>query len=210
MKTTFRLLVIGILHIFFFSTIQAQDKPVTFGVRAGGNVSVFGAKLNESNLASVNSKFGMMAGLTVDFAFSENAYLLTGVDFATKGVKEQRQGHEESVSAMYLNMPIHFGYKVKNYDQPVLVLRGGPFIGYGIGGNREVKSKGTKTDTFQSEGYGFKKFDYGLGIGVGTEVPMENGAIAIDVGFNLGLPDISEAKEGVRTRDIYLTLGYKF
>lgn len=210
MKTTSRLLLVAVLQLFFLSSITAQDKAVTFGVRAGGNISLFGAKLNQSNLASVNSKFGLMAGATVDFAFSENAYLLTGVDFATKGVKEQRQGHEESVNAMYLNMPIHFGYKIKHDYQPVLVLRGGPFIGYGIGGNRENKSKGTKTDTFQSEGYGFKKFDYGLGIGVGTELPMDNGAISVEVGFNYGLPDISEAKEKIKTRDIFLTLGYKF
>lgn len=210
MKTTSRLLLVAVLQLFFLSSITAQDKAVIFGVRAGGNISLFGAKLNQSNLASVNSKFGLMAGATVDFAFSENAYLLTGVDFATKGVKEQRQGHEESVNAMYLNMPIHFGYKIKHDYQPVLVLRGGPFIGYGIGGNRENKSKGTKTDTFQSEGYGFKKFDYGLGIGVGTELPMDNGAISVEVGFNYGLPDISEAKEKIKTRDIFLTLGYKF
>lgn len=210
MKTIFRLLLLTVLQLFFIPTIIAQDQVVTFGVRVGGNASIFGAKLDKANLASVDSKFGFMAGATVDFAFSENAYLLTGVDFATKGLTEHRQGHEESVDAMYLNMPVHFGYKVKTDYQPTLILRGGPFIGYGLGGNRESKSQGVKTDTFQSEGYGFKKFDYGLGIGIGTEIPMENGALVIEGGFNYGLPDISEAKEKIRTRDVFLTCGYKF
>lgn len=210
MKTILRLSLFTFLFLAGVLGAQAQYyddyKPVTFGLRTGVNMSTFGAKLVDKGpgLADMNSKVGFMAGLTVDFAFNENVYILTGADFALKGATEYRTGVKNTVSASFITLPIHFGYKLKIDDNPALVFRGGPYLGFGMGGSRTNKVTNEKTDTFSSESY--KKFDYGLGIGVGTEINK----MSIEVGYNFGLADLSEVGEKVKARDFYLTFGYKF
>lgn len=213
MRTTLRLILGTLLLFLFIPTTNAQytyndHKVVTFGVRAGGLVTAYNAKLNPSNLASMNSKFGFVGGVTVDFAFTENVYILTGVDFASKGAVEHRKGQKHEIGASFLTMPIHFGYKVKIEDNPVLITRVGPYMGYGLGGTNKNTVTGEKVDTFQKDGY--KKFDYGVGFGVGTEIPMEQGCIVVELGYNLGLADMSEIGEKVKIRDFNFTVGYKF
>lgn len=211
MKKTLKLALILLLHVVFLSNISAQDKPVTLGVRAGANLSTFKAKLTDSNLGGINSRAGFMLGFTADFALTEEYYILTGVDFATKGAREQRKGTQINVGAMYTLLPIHFAYKYKHDYNPVFLFRFGPYLGYGVAGKAKNTVTNEKVDTFQSEGY--KKFDYGLGIGVGTEIPIDmfdSGAIVVEAGFNLGLADISEIGEKVKTRDLFVTVGYKF
>lgn len=211
MKTILRLSLFTILCFSGLLSANAQYqyddyKPVTFGLRAGVNMSTFGAKLSDkgAGLADLNSKVGFMAGLTVDFAFNENIYILTGADFALKGATEFRGGQKRSVSASFINLPIHFGYKLKIDDNPVLVFRGGPYLGFGMGGTTTNKVTNEKMDTFQSDFY--KKFDYGLGAGVGAEFNK----LVVEVGYNFGLADLSEIGEKVKARDFYLTFGYKF
>lgn len=211
MKKTLKLALVLLLHVVFLSNLSAQDKPVTLGVRAGANLSMFHAKLVEGNLGGINSRAGFMVGVTADFALTEQCYILTGVDFASKGAREQRKGNQINVGAMYTMVPIHFGYKLKIDYNPTFLFRFGPYLGYGVAGKAKNTVTNEKVDTFQSTGY--KKFDYGLGIGAGTEIPLEmfdRGAIVIEAGFNLGLADISEIGEKVKTRDLFLTLGYKF
>lgn len=211
MKKTFKLALVILLHIVCLSNISAQEKPVTLGVRAGINLSSFTAKLTDSNLGAINSRAGFMIGVTTDFALTERCYILTGIDFASKGVREKRKTNDINIGAMYMLMPIHFGYKFQMDYSPAFLFRFGPYLGYGVAGKAKNKTTNEKVDTFQSEGY--KKFDYGLGIGFGTEIPLDmfdSGAIVVEAGFNLGLADISEIGEKVKTRDLFLTVGYKF
>lgn len=54
-----------------------------------------------------------------------------------------------------------------------------------------------------------KKFDFGLGLGVGAEF----GKINVGLGYDLGLLDISQMGDSnypIRTQNAYLTVGYKF
>lgn len=205
MKRTLKLGLLALVIFIGTLSINAQDKTVTFGAKAGLNVSHFNGKLSDKDLADLNSKFGYNIGATVDFAFSPSIYLLTGLELTTKGAVEYRKGKEVSINAMYINMPVHFGYKLQIDDNPVFVFRAGPYVGYGIGGKTTVKGEDTKTNTFSPE-TGYKKLDFGLGTAVGIEA----GKIVVELGYNFGLLDISERKESVRARNYFVNVGYKF
>ncbi len=184
--------------------MSAQDQAVTFGVKAGVNGSHFGGKLDSQGLADINPRFGYNAGVTLDLAFSEHIYLLTGLEFTNKGAYEFRKGKRVSIDASYISMPLHFGYKLKIDDNPTFVAHIGPYVAYGVSGKTRVRELGVKQNTFSAEG--FKKLDFGLGLAVGGEFDK----IVVELGHNLGFPDVSQAKEKIRTRNFYATVGYKF
>lgn len=198
-----RTLFISICLLPFLS-ISAQDKRFTLGVKAGFNMSNFGGDLKRSDLDDINPKAGYNVGVTVDFAFSPDIYLLTGLEFTTKGAYEYRKGKEISVDAMYMNIPLQLGYKMQIDNKPKFVSRIGPYIGYGIAGKTKTKELNKQSNTFSTEG--LKKIDLGIGAAVGIEVNN----IAVDLGYNFGLLDISRTKEKIRVRNFFANLGYKF
>lgn len=183
----------------------AQPKTVTFGVKAGLDISQFSGDLNRGDLDNVNSKIGYNAGVTLDFAFSQSIYLMTGMELNSKGLTEHRKGKEININATYVNMPLQLGYKLQIEDDlPTFVCRLGPYVGYGIGGKTKLKELNLESNTF-SEG-GLKKLDVGIGVAVGAEI----GHIAVDLGYNLGLVDISDQKENIKARNYFASVGYKF
>ena len=83
-------------------------------------------------------------------------------------------------------------------------MHAGPYAAYGIGG--KMKAGPLSINTFDKD-LGFKPFDAGLGLGVGAEF----GPILVDVGWDMGLTNISRASSGnVKNQNAYLSLGYKF
>ena len=62
--------------------VNAQDKPLTFGVKAGMNISNFSGDFEDTK-----AKIGFNAGVTLDFALTNDLYLLTGLEFTSKGAK---------------------------------------------------------------------------------------------------------------------------
>jgi len=218
MKTIIKTILITIaLSIGVFA--NAQDKPLTFGVKAGMNLSNFsgdGAKGSDA-------KVGFNVGLTLDYAFSQDLYLMTGLEFSMKGAKDEGPVSEGDVSfngketsnPMYLQIPIHIGYKFPVTDNTNLVLHVGPYVAYGIAGKYKLDGIGTVGDVsghikpeidFFSDDRA-KRFDFGLGLGIGVEF----GKFGVGLGYDLGLLNISQYKEAkVRNMNAYLTVGYKF
>jgi hypothetical protein len=110
---------------------------------------------------------------------------------------------------MYLQIPIHYAYKVDVTPGMRVVLHGGPYVAYGIGGSVKANFawiEESDNKPFSKDGV-YKPFDAGLGIGVGAEF----GAILVGLGWDMGLVDIARNIEGsVRNQNAYLTVGYRF
>lgn len=208
MKTIIKTTLI-VAALFFGLTMNAQDQPITFGVKVGANLSNFGGDV-ENNKA----KFGFNGGVTIDYAITPDFYLLSGLEFTTKGAKyeykEEGENEKGTMNAMYLQLPIHAGYKLTIAEGTKLVFHAGPYIAYGIGGKiTDEDSEGkVKWDFFGSKEEGLaKRFDFGLGLGAGVEF----GKINVGLGYDFGLLNISHSKEGkLRNMNAYLTVGYKF
>lgn len=180
-------------------SVHAQDKFATFGVKGGANVSSMGGDIKKTDYV-----FKYQFGVTADLAFTENWYLITGLDLQTKGTKSKPHGSAEmKYNPMYLQMPVHAAYKFNVADNTKLVFEAGPYVAYGISG--KMKGGGTKVNIFGDDK--FKRFDMGAGAAVGVELSK----FVIKTGYDFGILDVCDIK-GVKARNHngYVTVGYHF
>ncbi len=202
MRTILKTSLVAIALLIGVSA-SAQDTPITFGVKVGANLSNFSGDLD------MDAKFGFNAGVTLDYAFTPDVYLLTGLEFTTKGAKIKEGDESLTMNPMYLQLPVHVGYKLTVADNTRLVFHAGPYVAYGLGGKTTVKIAGIKEkgDFFGSEEEGgAKRFDFGVGLGVGAEF----GKIGVGLGYDFGLLNMARGDGKVRNMNAYLTVGYKF
>ena len=198
MKKRISTLVMGMIALVICTgNLNAQD--ITLGVKGGANFSSFGGDIKKTDYV-----FKYQVGATLDIGFTENFYIITGLDLQTKGTKSKPKGASSvKFNPMYLQVPIHAAYKFDIAPKTRFVAEAGPYLAYGIAG--KMKSDGEKVDIFHDDR--FKRFDLGLGAGVGIELDK----FVVKGGYDFGLLDISDVK-GVKTRNhnAYLTVGYHF
>lgn len=171
----------------------------------------YGDELDDRNV-----KIGFHVGVAADYEFMYNHAIQTGLFFTTKGAKYQGEfgsvTGEVSLNPMYLQLPVHYAYKIDVSPGTRVVLHAGPYVAYGIGGKANVtisSSEGSSetdgVDIFGEDG--FDRFDAGLGLGVGAEF----GRFLVDLGWDMGLVNISGYSEAnVKNQNAYLSVGYKF
>lgn len=211
MKTLLKLAFIAVAVLVGVHA-NAQDKPITFGVEAGLNMSNFSGDLKG------DLKPGFNIGVTLDYALSPNLYLMPGLKYSLEGAKED----DAKMNFSYLKLPVHVGYKLPVGETTKVVFHAGPYISYAVDGSYKIG--GFSVDAFNSEienelGYKHNRFDFGLGLGVGVEV----GKIYFDLGWDYGLTDIIKiTNKGIlmeefgvekidgKNMNAYLTVGYKF
>jgi len=203
MKTTIKSAFIAITLLIMTVSVNAQDNPVLFGVKAGMNISNVNGDVD-----GTDAKIGFNAGVTLDYGFTSNVYLLTGLELTTKGFKVDDV--DASANLMYLQLPVHVGYKLPVTEGTNIVFRAGPYLAYGIAGKTKVVNpedgKKYKENSFGDDG--FKRFDFGLGFGVGAEF----GKINAGVGCDFGLVNIADTDGNgkVRNMNVSISVGYKF
>lgn len=191
-------------------SLNAQDNQFTFGVKAGVNMSNMDIKHIDTKV-----KFGYNIGVTVDYAINQDWYILSGLQYTTKGTKIDYSIFEAKLNAAYLQLPIHAGYKLEIAPETKLVFHAGPYFAYGINGKAKASTnyfeeledewgiEGTgKSNTFDT----IDRFDMGLGLGVGIEF----GKFGLDLGWDYGLINIAKEDGTTRNGNAYLTVGYKF
>ncbi len=202
MKKTIKSLFVLVLLISGVTNLTAQDNRLTLGVKGGINLSTLSMK----DIPNPDSKVGFNLGLTVDYELGQRVYLLTGLEINTKGGKWKLYELKASINQVYLQLPIHVGYKFEITESTKLVLHAGPYLAYGIGGKSKLEFEGQeeKEDTFGSDG--LKKFDVGIGLGFGVEFNQ----MCLGLGYDLGLYNISGEEESAKNRNFYLSIGYKF
>lgn len=176
---------------------QSEGEGVTFGIRAGLNLS--NAAMNDDakdGFDQTSMKAGFQVGVIADIpVIKKNLYVQPGLYFSTKGVKkkyEESDSHadywgEVSVNAMYLEIPINVSWRHNFTDALQLQVYTGPYFAFGVGGKTKVSygdSEGWfneeyKTNTFgydeeaekdEDEGFGLGRFDFGWGIGAGLAI----------------------------------------
>ncbi|MDU1891096.1 MAG: porin family protein [Dysgonomonas sp.] len=216
MKTIVRTSLIGILLLLCI-TINAQEKPVTFGVKAGMNITNLTGDVDDNN-----AKIGFNVGVTVDYALTPDIFLLSGLEYATKGTKFDG---DVKLNLSYIQLPIHVGYKLTVSDGLKIGFHAGPYIAYGVDGKWNAKADGVSVDldTFGDDALlKMKRFDFGLGGGVGLEFGKFNAGINYDLGLvniaDFGKIEIEDDWGGVfdgsdvslKNVAAYITVGYKF
>jgi hypothetical protein len=189
---------------------------VTFGVRAGFNLSTLLAKNDQTNYGDENNfkmKAGFNVGPTLECPISEMFSFETALLLSTLGVNSEYDYGEgnvkESLSLLYLQIPLT---AKAAFDVGGIKLFGafGPYLGYGLSGK-------WKSDAYDDEdikwGSGddddFKPFDFGLHFGAGVGIK----AFEVGLSYDLGLANIATYTDGGNkemNRVLALNLGYKF
>ncbi|MDU1891177.1 MAG: porin family protein [Dysgonomonas sp.] len=222
MKTTFKLFTI--LAFFSLSMISAQaqhyklhqyERKVDFVIKAGINLSDLTGFHHSTNM-----KLGYNVGLNINYNLSPKVYLYSGLELLNKGANytytEEWTEYDMTIkdsrmNMIYLQIPLHAGYKIKLNEKNRLSFHAGPYMAFGIGGKRTFGDKVTKkyhhqesAETITLEQYratvkGFKKhkdifsdelmkgFDLGIGIGV----RFEHNCFSYGLNYDHGLMDVS-------------------
>ena len=232
MKTLFKVSLIAIAMLISIS-IDAQESPITFGIKGGGNISTL-----SDNEDITKPKIGYQFGVTVDYMITPDMFIFSGIELVNKGAAGKRLPSSATSDAtvattsnsLYIQLPIHFAYKFDAGTDTKIALHGGPYVAYGVGGKMKAKMKDSTTpytkETLENDFFGdnglAKRFDYGLGLGVS----IEYNKLVFDFGFDAGIPNIvNDGAEiyynltkkildkddwKLRNQSVHLTFGYKF
>lgn len=227
--------------VAMLAMVIVASAQISLGVKGGLNMSNFsgdGADNTKMKLGYQVGVFGdyeFMPNMAIQsglFFITKGAKKTLSTEGEVGDIKISSSA-EITANAMYLQAPIHFVYKIDVTPGTRVVFRAGPYLAYGIGdkrksnvndeisGNvpasmkdavdkyvRQLKDdiKINDQDIFKKN-TGLKHFDTGLGVGAGIEL----GQFLVDIGWDMGLINISNEKEGnIKNQNAYLSLGYKF
>lgn len=132
-------------------------------VRVGVNFS------NMTKAENTKALTGFTAGLGMDYGFSENWSLQSGLMFTSKGYKVKDEYKDRPI---YLDIPILAAYKFNITDNTKFVVNAGPYLAFGLGGKCKY-DEGGDYKLFKGEDgedAEYKRFDLGIQYGVGLEV----------------------------------------
>jgi hypothetical protein len=201
-------LTVAVMMLAIVTSVSAQ---VNLGIKGGVNMSnlVYDDEIDDNN-----PKIGFNVGLALDYEFVPSSAIQTGLFFSTKGFKAEDASLdvEYTENLMYLQIPVHYAYKLEVTPGTRIVFHAGPYAALGVGGSRKAKvgdlSGEWDVDKIFGDSDGqYKPFDAGLGLGVGAEF----GPVLLDLGWDMGLVNISNRDNGdVKNQNAYLSVGYKF
>lgn len=219
MKIFYRLGTIVLMAVLAIN-VSAQGLP-RFGVEAGVNLSNSSWDVDPLDK---KARVGFQVGITLDYAFTDEWSLQSGLAFTTKGAKVEGEYIEGgdvmvngkvTVNQSYLQLPVYAAYKIEVVPGTKIVFNAGPYLAYGVGGKTkfdgsisipgEAASGIGEADTFGDDGF-LNRFDFGLGAGVGAEF----GNIVATIRYELGLVNVGKDDLDYKNRNASLTLGYRF
>ncbi|SOD15192.1 porin family protein [Pedobacter xixiisoli] len=188
---------------------NAQDKPVSFGVKAGVAFPnlVYSA---EGMSASADAKTSFYVGAIADINVSEIFSVQPGLTFMNKGTKSDALDAGASINFSYLELPVNL---VANFNAGPgkFFLGAGPYAAYALSGNSKVD--GEKYDAeFGSGEEQVKRMDFGVNFLTGYK--LTNG-LNLHVGYGLGLGNLSNISENgtdlkIKNKVFSVGLGFNF
>lgn len=193
------------------TSISAQ---IRFGVKAGGNMSTLYTNEQAGGLNSDQYKFrfsyhfGAMMEYSLTDMFSlqpEIMYLNHGANLKSDNSFMMKDGH---ITLNTLQLPINAKAKFNAGKSTKVFVYAGPYLAYHVYGKARGKIDGASADKeLFSKGSDMKRFDYGVGLGVGLEMNK----FTLTLGNQYGLYDISGSAKGrMKTGNLSLSAGYFF
>ncbi|RNC66801.1 porin family protein [Proteiniphilum sp. X52] len=231
-------IVLALAMVAMVGAVSAQG--LSLGIKGGVNMSnLSGKEVKDSKMKlgfnvgmAVDYEFESNMAIQSGLYFIKKGAKLSSIKIDQKVGEIQLSGTvDKTVNAMYLQVPLHLAYKIDVSPEARLVLHAGPYAAYGIGGKisgkstvkapgnvpadkkaaveaalKEINASTTGVKTFDKK-MGYKPFDAGVGIGLGAEF----GSFLVDLGWDMGLLNISRNKGvNVKNQNAYLSVGFKF
>lgn len=112
---------------------------------------------------------GFNLGVGMDYGFSENWSLQSGLIISSKGWKVKEGDIKNTYRPIYLDIPILAAYKFNISDNTKFVINAGPYLAFGLGGKAKYEGGGDDK-MFDKEGWDMSRFDLGIQYGIGLEI----------------------------------------
>lgn len=208
----------------FWDGDQAEQK-IVIGPRVGLNVS--SVSVSNLELDGDKSKIGFNVGVAVEFPIVRSFYINSGLFYTTKGIKFENSGSDwtekETWNAGYLELPVYASYRLNFAEASQLQINFGPYFAYGINGKVKYESNdegdvdkydydlfGVADENSDEEKAGIKRFDCGLGVGLGYTFHK----IYLGINYQFGLTNIADKKAWgkgeIKNSNFNISIGYNF
>ena len=198
-----------LLLTFLLGAFTMNAQEVTFGAKAGLNISSWAGDETED----LDSRTSFHLGATAEIAISDVFSLQPELLFSSQGVKAEFSdsgfSSENSLVTNYIQIPV----MAKYYVTEGLSLEAGPQIGFLMSAN----SEGSSTFDGETESYDedvkelFNSLDFGLNIGAGYKL---DSGLNFALRYNLGLSNIADGADdedfSVTNRVLQLSVGFTF
>lgn len=156
MKKFLMTVVLGMFALAGFSQVK-------WDARVGMNFS------NMTKAEGTKALPGFNLGVGMDYGFSENWSLQSGLMISSKGYKVKDEYKDRPI---YLDIPILAAYKFNISDNTKFVINAGPYLAFGLGGKCKF-DEGGDYKLFKGEDGAdaeYSRFDLGLQYGIGLEI----------------------------------------
>lgn len=155
MKKFLMTAVLGMFALAGFSQVK-------WDARVGMNFS------NMTKDSEAKALPGFNLGVGMDYGFSENWSLQSGLMISSKRWKYKEEGEKMTFRPIYLDIPILAAYKFNISDNTKFVINAGPYLAFGLGGKAKYGDVDYKL--FKSDEGDWKRFDLGIQYGIGLEL----------------------------------------
>ena len=148
--------VLGMFALAGFSQVK-------WDARVGMNFS------NMTKAEGTKALPGFNLGVGMDYGFSENWSLQSGLMISSKGYKIKDYSKDRPI---YLDIPILAAYKFNISDNTKFVINAGPYLAFGLGGKCKF-DEGGDYKLFKGEDgedAEYSRFDLGIQYGIGLEI----------------------------------------
>jgi opacity protein-like surface antigen len=201
-----------LLIILGLALTYGVNAQVRFGVKLGGTLSYLSFKYDGESERS-DPKIGFLAGGVLEYSFSSSFALQPELLYVNNGGKYENfytDGYSlvpVPTTAIFhnLQLPINLKYKIGS-DNLKFYATAGPYFGYILSAKEKFKDdSGSVTVDLE----GIKKFDFGIGAGLGIEISNK---YTVGVGYKYGLANLNDGGEGAKIKigTFGLSIGYLF
>lgn len=160
MKKFLMTAVLGMFALAGFSQVK-------WDVKFGMNFS--NATKTKDVIGDTKALPGFNLGVGMDYGFSENWSLQSGLMISSKGYKIKDYSKDRPI---YLDIPILAAYKFNISDNTKFVINAGPYLAFGLGGKCKF-DEGGDYKLFKGEDgedAEYSRFDLGIQYGIGLEI----------------------------------------
>lgn len=160
MKKFLMTAVLGMFALAGFSQVKWDAK---FGMNFSN------ATKTKDVIGDTKALPGFNLGVGMDYGFSENWSLQSGLMISSKGYKIKDYSKDRPI---YLDIPILAAYKFNISDNTKFVINAGPYLAFGLGGKCKF-DEGGDYKLFKGEDgedAEYSRFDLGIQYGIGLEI----------------------------------------
>jgi outer membrane autotransporter protein len=209
MKKT--ILAVAFLAAFLTSNAQETNSKITFGAKAGLNVS--SASVDRGYDTAISSLVGVHIGGFANFKLDEKFAVQPELLFSTQGFNEYDNDggyiYDDKIKLTYINLPVSFQYTVASKFN----VEAGPQVDFLLSGKADGKYYDPMFDETQTQNNvdikdSLKSVVFGFNIGAGYAITPK---LTANVRYHLGLSEADDL-EGVKVknRNFQVGLGYSF